>query len=148
MKTIGMLLAVIAAGLCITAVSIAGGDRQTLVPPPDAAAESFARALMQGRYDPAARHLSKGLETSAGRDHLRAWFDPIRQRLGQSHTVEAAVEWMLGNEAAARALVDARYGTVVLHLRMIREHGLWVIDELPADVPVGITSRVLSGVLR
>ena len=138
MRDIIILLAVIAAGLCVTAAAVAGGDRHTLVPPPDAVAEGFARAVSERRYELATRYLSKRLQERVGGDRLRSWFEPLRQRLGETNLIEGELEWMDDARASARALVDSEYGTALLQLRMVRESGLWAIDELPADVPVGL----------
>jgi hypothetical protein len=138
MRSVIILLAVIAAGLCVTAAAVAGGDRQTLVPPPDAVAEGFARAVTERRYEVATRYLSQRLQEGVGGDRLRSWFEPVRRRLGETNLIEGELESMDDARASARALVDSEYGTALLQLRMVRESGLWTIDELPADVPVGV----------
>jgi hypothetical protein len=144
-RTAATILAIIAAGLGIIAAGIAGGDRGTLVPPPDAVAEAFVRELAAGRYDLATNHLSDALRTSTSSKELLLWFDPVRRRLGAANGVDAAIDWMQQRAAAAQASIDAEHGTAVLPLRLAWEHGLWAIDELPADVPVGIRSRARGG---
>jgi hypothetical protein len=136
-KSILLIVAAIAAGLTLTGISTGSGDRQTLVPPPEAVAESFARELSERRYELAARYLSDGLRRSMGHEGLRAWFDPVRQRLGETNQVSADREWMDEESAAARAAIDSEHGTAVLHVRMTRERSLWKIAELPRDVPAG-----------
>ena len=132
MRTIGALSAVIAVGLAVAGLSIAAGDRQTLVPGPAAVAESFARSLAERRYEVAARCLATALQTSTGAATLRAWFDPVAQRLGATNGVDSGLEWMDGDRAAAQASVDAERGTGLVRLRLVREQGLWVVSELPA----------------
>ena len=52
MKTIAQILVTMTLALAIVAVCVfAAGDRQTLVPPPDAVAEAFVRQAAARRYD-------------------------------------------------------------------------------------------------
>lgn len=137
MRTIGALSAVIALGLAVAGLSIAAGDRQTLVPGPAAVAESFSRSLAERRYEVAVRYLSRALQTSTDAPALRAWFEPVAQGLGATNGVDSELEWMEGERAAAHASVDAERGTGLVRLRLVREQGLWVVSELPAvDVSV------------
>jgi hypothetical protein len=144
-RTAATILAIMAAGLGIIAAGIAGGDRGTLVPPPDAVAEAFARELAAGRYDLARSHLSDALKASTSSTALRLWFEPVRRRLGAANRVDAEIDWMQERTAAAQASLDAEHGTAVLPLRLVWEHGLWGIDDLPSDVPIGIRSRARGG---
>jgi hypothetical protein len=136
-KSVFLLLAVMGAGLAVTAMSVAGGDRETLVPPPDAVAESFARELSERRYDLAVRYLSSDLRRSVAGTQLRQWFEPFRTRVGEPNLVSGEQEWMTDTRASARGTIDAERGTALLELRMKRESGLWTIAELPGDVPIG-----------
>ena len=139
MKTILAILAIVAVGLGAVGAAIALGDRQLFVQPPDAVAENFAREIAERRYDLALSALAKPLKAGLGADGLR---DKVRrlEAIGETNSVEAAILWMTGERASARAIVEAEYGTAVLDLRLTREHGLWVIDELPAEIPISATS--------
>jgi hypothetical protein len=138
MKTVVILLAVIGGGLAVTGAAVSSGDRQTLVPAPEAVAEGFARQISEARYALARRHLSRGLRQSENAERLRASFEPVLLRLGEPNGVSAEGEWMADDRAAARALIEAERGTAVLRLRMKREAGLWKIDELPGEIRAGI----------
>lgn len=138
MKPIMSVLVVMAAALGIVALAIAAGDRQTLVPPPDAVAESFARQMAGRRYALGLRYLSPRLRERIGEEALRRWFDPVRQQLGDVNAVDARLEWIERDRASATASIDAEHGGAVLKLDMVFRQGLWVIDALPADVPVGV----------
>lgn len=142
MKTILLLLAVVGAGLTLCGLAIVSGDRRTMVPPPDAVAESFARELTERRYELATRYLSSGLRGASGSGSLRAWFEPTRQRLGEPGQVAAEPGWMHGDRAVARAVIEAERGTATLELPMVRQAGLWVVDSLPSEIPVAVQETV------
>ena len=61
------------------------GDRELFVSPPDAVAEDFVRALVNGRYDQARAYLAD--ESSASYDELRA----LHEKLGDPSEIEASV---------------------------------------------------------
>jgi len=138
MKPVISVLVVMAAALGVVALAIAGGDRQTLVSPPDAVAESFARQMAGRRYVLGLRYLSPQLRERIGEEELRRWFDPVRQQLGVANAVDARLEWVERDRASATASIDAEHGRAILKLDMVSRQGLWVIDDLPADVPVGV----------
>ena len=137
MKTVLSILGIIAVGLGAAAVAIALGDRQLFVQPPDAVAENFTREIAERRYDIALGALAEPLK-ALGADGLR---DKVRrlEEMGETNSVEAETLWMTEDRAAARATIDAERGTAVVEVRLGRQHGLWVIDELPAEIPVALT---------
>ena len=132
MKGLLIVLAVVAAGLALAAGAVFGlGDRQTLVPPPEAVVESFAREVVQRRYDLAVNYLGGDLRATTSPDRLRATFDPMRQRIGTPNQVSSEPDWMQESEASARARIDGELGNAVLPFRLAREQGLWRITKLP-----------------
>lgn len=126
-----LTIAAVALGIAALATFVAG-DRQTLVPPPDAVAESFARALVEERYELAVKYLSRALRTEAGPETLRERYAIVRSTLGPPNGVHAQLDAIGTGEAAARATIESGGGSAVLSLRFVREHGLWSVRELPA----------------
>ncbi len=131
MKALLVIVAIIAAGLGVPAVAIHFGDRQTLVAPPDAVLESFAREVGERRYDMATRYLSTALSRTVDAETLRAKFEPRRREQGDVDNVEAEVEWMDRTRAAARATIQAQRGSMELTVPLVWDHGVWAIDALP-----------------
>jgi hypothetical protein len=60
-------------------------DRELFVPPPDAVAEEFVRAVINGHYEPARSYLAE--ESSMPDDELRA----LQESLGDPSEIEAEV---------------------------------------------------------
>ena len=138
MKTLCWLLGCAAIALAVCGAAIRGGDRQTLVPPPEAVAEAFARAVAERRYELAIHFLSADLARTVNGDALRRRFEPIRRQIGDEGSTEAMTEWLQDDAAAARATIMAQHGSVSLQLPMVRESGLWRIDRLPEDPAVAL----------
>ena len=135
MKELLIVVAVFASGLVLAGGAVFGlHDRQTFVPPPEAVAESFARQLVQRRYDLAVNYLGRNLRATTDANGLRARFDPLRQRIGTPNQVSGERDWMQESDASARALVEGESGNAVLQVRLEREQGLWRITQLPANV--------------
>lgn len=142
MKPLILVAAIAAAALGgIGAAVFGAGDRSVLVPPPEAVAEGFTRELVEHRYDLALRYLSRDLRRRTSAATLGDRFDPVWQRLGKHNQVDAELQWMQGSTSAARAFVAAQAGHGVLQFRLVREHGLWRIAELPAEVATGVRAQ-------
>lgn len=132
MRDVLPTLGIAAAALALIAIVVfGGGDRQVLVPPPDAVAESFTREVVEGRYQLASKYLSRDLRKRVSAADLRRRFRPVRAQLGPPHTVAATLDWLGNEEAMARAMVDTSRGSAVLSLSFTREQGLWVLREVP-----------------
>jgi hypothetical protein len=126
-------VAIVAVALSVIAGATFGlGDRATLVPPPDAVAESFTRELVEERYALAMKFLAWNIASSMTPDELRRLYEPLRAGVGIPEQVEASLETMEEHRAAARTRVKGSEGSAVLQLRFVREDGLWVVSELPA----------------
>jgi hypothetical protein len=132
MKDLLPVLAVIAGALALIAAAVFGaGDADLFVPPPEAVAESFARQLVTSRYDLATKYLSTGLRRRVDAAGLRHRYEPMRKALGKINQVEAETESRSAVDAVARASVHGDGGTAPLRMRLVREHGLWVLGALP-----------------
>ena len=134
MKTVAQLLLTMTLALAIIAVCVfAAGDRQTLVPPPDAVAEAFVRQAAARRYDRvhalqswrrrelgideaySARRTSAGISTRCGASREPS----TRSRRSSSRSTETdarAVATAYGDLTEARFLFD-----------LLREDGLWKV---------------------
>ena len=94
----GVLIAfALLAGASVLAVE-RFGDRELFVSPPDAIAEDFVRAVVNGRYDQARAYLEE--ESSMAEEELRA----LDETLGEPSKIEAKVVW----RDDTRALADVR----------------------------------------
>ena len=134
MKELRIVLAAVVAGFLFTAGAVFGlHDRHTFVPPPESVAESFARQLVQRRYDLAVNYLGRALRATTGAADLRAKFEPMRQQIGTPNQVSGESDWMGESEASARALIEGESGNAVLPFRLASEQGLWRITGLPQD---------------
>ena len=128
MKELLIVLAVVVAGVLFTAGAVFGlHDRNTFVPPPESVAESFARQLVQRRYDLAVNYLGRALRATTSGAELRTRFEPMRQQIGTPNQVSGESDWMQESEASARARVEGDSGSAVLEFRLTREQGLWRI---------------------
>jgi len=125
----------LAAATALTMAGVAGvvfglGDRTTLVPPPESAAEGFVRALETGRYGRALPYLSAAAEARVGREGVEAAAGRLRARAGEVLDVRGETLSIDGDRASARALVETRDGELVVELPMVRENGVWAIHGL------------------
>jgi len=132
------VVAIVACGRGASALAIRLGDRQTLVAPPDAVLESFARSIGEGRYGIAPRYLSDAQGSrfavrGSRSEMVRARFAPRAAELGDVNTVEAEIEWMDQARASARATIDAARGDMVLRAALIWDGGVWAIEGLPEE---------------
>jgi hypothetical protein len=132
MRAVAAALAVVIGALALAGAAVfAGHDRSVLVPPPDAATESFTRQLTTRRYELALKMLSRGSAAAETPASLRARFGPLLQPAGEVNRVDAEVQWMAGERAAATAIVAGDSGQVRLGFALVREQGLWRVDTLP-----------------
>jgi hypothetical protein len=123
-----MLLAIVvgACALAVSGGSIAAGDRELFVAPPESVAENFARNVLCGRYTPALQHVTRGSTVGeAGLRHLR---EELQARTGDVVGVEGKPEAHDPNHAVATAVIDGASGTTVLRMSMRFERREWQIE--------------------
>lgn len=134
MRPVGFVLVVVLAALAISAaVSFALGDRQTLVPPPDAEAESFGRTLAMGRIDRARAHLTDDLRGRLTDEDLRAHGRRLSAGPGTVWDVRAETDRIAGDLATATVVCRGGTGESALEVELRRESGLWRIARLGPD---------------
>lgn len=132
MKAVGAALAVTIVALALAAAAVfAGHDSSLLVPPPDAATESFTHQLTTRRYELALKMLSGNTRRTETASSLQDRFVSLLQPAGQINRVDAEVQWAAGERAAATAIVRGDSGEVRMEFGLVREQGLWRIDTLP-----------------
>jgi hypothetical protein len=130
-------LATIAAALLIVGAVVFGArDAALFVPPPEAVAETFGRALASGRFDVARRHLSDQQRREQRTSDLRARFDPWKTRIGQLNHAKSTELSREGDRASATCELQGAAAVVALSLQFVREQGLWRVErwEVAADV--------------
>jgi hypothetical protein len=135
MRELFYTVAVLAASLLLVAGVVFGGyDRSTFVPAPEAAAESFARAIAARRFDLAMNHLAAARARAETPQTLASHFDGLFGSTGKINKVDAEPQWMQQNRAAARATIQGDSGEVSFDVGLVRENGLWKVDQLPEMV--------------
>jgi hypothetical protein len=128
--------------LGIAGVIFGLGDAKTLVPPPEAVAEGFVRTLAAGRYARATPFLSKRLATTTDESNLRAIAKQIEAGAGGILDVRGQTDSIDGEFARATAIVKTRSGERYVELRLVRESGVWSIDEI--KVPESLPTKVVG----
>src|SRR5687768_15695969 len=133
MRALLTVPAVIVLGLAVSAISVFGfGDKQTLVPPPEAVAEGFLRILAANRPESARALLCQETKRRMSRKDLRSFGDRLEGKLGGITDVRGESATIHGNNSTATILVKTdRQLERRLQLKLRRENGLWRIDQLP-----------------
>jgi hypothetical protein len=106
-----------------------GHDTGVLVPPPEAAAENFLKAMAEHRYPQARQHLAARLETTAIRE-LAEVQRALEQALGPVRDVRGEDAETDGEDSRARVSIAFRDAECVCHLQLSRERGLWKVASL------------------
>ena len=120
----GIALAVVAA------VVFVADDRQTLVPPPEAVVEGFARQLAAGRAERAIPYLARSVSEKISAERLREYEKRVERGLGDVGDVRAECNWLAGERAEATGIWRSGKREERRRFGLIREHGLWRIDRL------------------
>jgi hypothetical protein len=129
----GALAALSAAMLLVAGAVFGLNDSTVLVPPPEAVAEGFARALVAGRYDRALPYLSEELAADVGPDGLLALAYHLKGRTGKVLNVQGEPGWLAQDSAEAAATLQTESaGYVRLTFPMSRRQGVWSISSLEA----------------
>jgi hypothetical protein len=127
MKAVAANLALILGCLGLIALAVFGlGDTSVLVPPPEAAAESFLHQLATHRYARALPLLEEGTRTRVDASVLRRATEQLEGGRGRLDPVHGEPGVVVGSEATAR--VTTPRGEV--RVRLVRQHGLWRIKDL------------------
>jgi hypothetical protein len=136
MKTIVQLLVTMTLAMMVIAVWVfAAGDRQTLVPPPDAIGEGFLRQLTARRYDRVDSYLSharQGWSAAA----LRRQFDPLWRYTGNVGHVDAEIVSIEGDHARVIAVARGDVAEARVLCELTREYGLWKVDGFSTNPPL------------
>jgi hypothetical protein len=124
------VIAVMAVALAVAGVAVFGlNDRTTLVPPPEAEAETVMRSLATRRYTQALPRLSDELRRS-GTDGLRRRQREIEQAHGRVRDVQGERSSIAGDYAEASVRLTTEAGETVLRFRLLRRHGEWRVASL------------------
>ena len=132
MKALLYVPLAVAVGLASVALVVFGlGDRETLVPPPEAVVEGFVRELETGRYERATAYLGEELSGRVGAEQLEGWTRRLLERTGDVLDVEGVPGWHTDARAEAYAvLTTERAGEPRLRFTLAREQGVWKINGL------------------
>jgi hypothetical protein len=123
--------ALLAAALAAAALGVfVAGDAATLVPPPEAVAENFLRALTRKRYAQALSHLTPELRARVGIDGLRRRRQQIEGACGHVEDVRGEEGTRSGQTAVATALVKGAARQRRMHFTLVRRWGEWRLASL------------------
>jgi hypothetical protein len=111
----------------VAGVVLAGGDRSTFVPPPEAVAEEFGRRLATRRYELALDDVeaASGISLTT----VRLGGESLHARAGAIDQVTGEAGAMKGDRASASVRFHtARAGALYHRFELVRRAGLWKID--------------------
>jgi hypothetical protein len=112
----------------VGAVVIGGQDTTYFVPPPEAVAESFTRAVAARRYDRAVAHVDP--RSGLTEINARLGGEALHERAGSIETVEGDPGVIAGDNATASAvLITEKAGRVRYFFKLTRTGYLWKISE-------------------
>lgn len=114
----GLVMFALFAGVSLFAIESLG-DRETVVPPPDAIAEQFIRAVMAKRWEPAKEYLQD--PESMTDEELEA----MQRELGEGQNVEAEI--VSRDESRARVTVRLPSRGVVKNFSLTFDQGWKVV---------------------
>lgn len=106
-------------------------DRELFVPPPDAVAEGFVRAVVCGRYEPARAYLAES--SSMSEQDLRA----LDESLGDAWNVEAKVVSRDDVRAVANVRVSGAEQANVVEFELVFEREWKIVRARNAGVSAG-----------
>lgn len=119
----------LAGALLLVAVAVFGAkDGALFVPPPEALAEHFARALGKGRYEVAHRYLASETRAHESADGLQARFGAARAQLGAFEDVRASTLRSETDHASAVADIRGSGSNTRVTVVLTRENGLWTVQ--------------------
>jgi hypothetical protein len=123
-----VLVCCLALGL-IGAVVFGGNDKETFIAPPEATVEGFVRSILAGRYSTATSHLSRRASNQLSEAELAILADQISAN-ARVLDVRGELVSIVGDTARAVAIVRTNSGERRVAFQLVREQGIWFIDEL------------------
>jgi hypothetical protein len=128
---IGRVIAATVLALAVVAIVVfVAKDRQTLVPPPEAVVEGFARQLAAGRAERAIPYLAESVSGKISAQKLREYEERVERELGEVGDVRAECNWLTGDRAEATGVWKHGEREERRRFGLRRENGLWRIDRL------------------
>jgi hypothetical protein len=125
-----LLVAAASVALAVAAVK-AFGDRETLVPPPEAVAEQFVRGVLAGRSEQAMQHVSRSPRGGLSDEALDRWGRRVEDEIGKIGTVQAHAGRLSDDQASAVILLAGSRALRSLEFELARENGQWKIARIP-----------------
>ena len=120
------VLLVTAVALGAVAAAVIGGDTKTVVPPPEAVAEQFARQIAARRYDRALEHVDDGSGITLTTVRLAG--EALHKRAGDIDQVEGKAGVVEGDRATASAVLTTQHaGRISYACSLDRRNGVWKI---------------------
>ena len=132
MRALLLELAAVACALAVVGAAVGSGrDKGVLVPPPEAAAENFLRALTQHRWAQARSHLANDLRGIASGD-LASLEEGLERGREPVEAVQGEGASVAGDTGTARAWIAFGTERADVDLPVRREKGLWKVAGLDA----------------
>ncbi len=130
MKAPLLVAAMVLGTLAVVALGVFGfRDDATLVPPPEAVAEGFMRAMTTHRYAQALPYLEPALR-ARGAEDLRRRQAEIERVYGHVRDVRGEAGRRSGESASAVAVLRTAHGEVPLRFDLVRQQGEWRVASL------------------
>ena len=124
-RLIGVIVA-LALLIAISALAIHQfEDRELFTPPPEAIAEDFMRAIVNGRYDQARPYLLN--PESASTESLRDLHKSIEARIGDVHDVKGEPVTHTKDEALVNMALKSDKGSEAMTLGLVFETSEWKV---------------------
>lgn len=112
-------------GICYAA--IAGGDRETVTPPPDAVAEGFFRALVTDKFDQAEPYITE----EPADEERQSLLGRIESQTGKVDDVRADLVTRTDAKALVRVRLESLTGSSEVPASLSFDRGEWKLDRVP-----------------
>ena len=122
------VVGVIATAIGICALAVRGGDRELVVPPPDAVGEGFFREVTTHRYPRAADFV---VETNADEEAIRRLAYSIEQRMGRVDDVKAETIRRTQEKALVSVRLKSAEASNAIPLGLVWSNGAWRVERVP-----------------
>jgi hypothetical protein len=110
------------------------GDRETVVPPPEAVGEQLLRQLHAHREVRTQQLLAESVRSEWPPQRLRDWWYKIEQQVGDIRQITGDRNTIDGDRAVAWVDVEGRRSSSVVEMQMHRQQGLWVVAQFPPKI--------------
>ena len=116
--------------LVLALIVFGAGDRETVVPAPEAVAESLLRQLAANRPSQTKQYLSTRARQMYPPGALASWFAKAEREAGDVRTINGKDAAFDRNQARATVVIEGRRRILPVRMVLVREQGLWYVERL------------------